>query len=332
MQSWFILRVLCRRLENGDKMGKENIKAPDSIIAAEMSIDGDVAFAGSIVINGRISGMVKGEKAKLGDSGIIDGDVVLKEFDCGGRVKGSVSAERLWMRKGSEIEGTIFAREFDMVPGAMFNGDMKVGQVPDAAPVSQTRGSVGSAAPADSSEKKRVIVPAGADHEKAVLDGEADASIVDGLAGALSGGSSVIMVVSRETESRRQVCDELRDRLKDRYAQVFIDEPTGSFGEMLLRVARGFGIDLTDYSDQEVMLGDLAASMSGSGRYLLVLDNVERMYPATLERMIRYLAADENGENEMTKLVLFGSPDLKKMLDFGDSSVFTREPDCVFEL
>lgn len=316
-------------------MGKENTKAPDSIIAADMSIDGDLAFSGTIVINGQINGMVKGDQAKLGNSGTIVGDVVLKDFDCGGTVKGSVSSQRLKMRKGSEIEGAISVREFEMVPGAVFSGEMKVGQAPDQTPVQQSGKRGGSGSVVDSAPEKQVPVPSGTDHKRAdseTGEDEIEASIVDGLAGALRGGSSVIMVVSGKTESRGLVCDELKERLEDTYVQLSIDEPTGSFGEMLLKIARGFGIELTDYSDQKVMLRDLAASMSGSGRYLLVVDNVEQMYPATLERMIRYLAADEKGENELTKLVLFGSSDLKKMLDFGDSSVFTREPDCVFEL
>ena len=316
-------------------MVKENNKAPDSIIAEDMSIDGDVAFSGSIVINGQVSGMVKGDQAKLGDSGVIAGDVVLKDFDCGGKVKGSVSSRRLRMRKGSTVEGTISAHEFEMASGAVFSGQMKVGPTSDQTPVPPTGGGGETGSAADSALDNPTVISAGADHKKAALENEAaeaEGSIVDGLASALHGGSSVIMVVSGEPESRRQVCKELTDRLTGAYEQLFIDEPTGSFAEMLLRVAKGFGIDLTDYSDQDVMISDLAASMSGTDKYLLVLDNVERMYPATLERMIRYLAADENGENELTKLVLFGSTDLKKMLDFGDSTVFTREPDCVFEL
>ena len=297
-----------------------------------MSIDGDISFSGTIVIDGQVNGSVKGNQLKMGDSGMIAGDVIVKDFDCGGKVRGVVSSQQLRMRKGSEIEGAIFARELEMVPGALVNGEMRIGPDQEYNRTPPVGGSVGLSVSADTSAEKPGVVIGDTDSEDATSDYDevqTESSIVDGLAGALDGGSSVIMVVSEEADSRRLVYRDLKKRLGARYEQLFIEEPTGSFGEMLVRVAKGFGIELSDLSDQEVMIRDLSASMSGSGRNILVLDNVERMYPATLERMIQYLAADENGENELTKLLLFGSTDLKKMLDFGDSSIFTREPDCV---
>ena len=317
-------------------MVKDNKKAPGSIIAAEMSIDGDVRFAGAVEINGRISGMVEGDNAELGRSGTIVGDVVVKDFDCGGTVKGAVSSQRVRMRTAAIIEGNISAVELEMVPGSVFVGEMKIGKEPGRPP-ERSAGTNSEVGPEGSYESgSSDVVLEGANRQKTPAEADAevkeDGSLVDGLVGALRGGSSVIMVVSEEAASRRLVYDELKDRLNDSYVHLFIDEPTGSFGEMLLKVAGGFGVELSDYSDQETMIRDLAESMAGSGRYILVLDNVERMYPATLERMIRYLAADEKGENEVTKLILLGSEDLKKMIDFGDSRVFIREPDCVFEL
>ncbi|MBC8173516.1 MAG: polymer-forming cytoskeletal protein [Chitinophagales bacterium] len=94
-----------------------------TIVEGQMDSDGDI----------RIEGMVRGTlrvKAKLalGQTGIIEGDVICKNADIEGRIIGDIEAsELLTLKASSVVEGNIYTNKIVVEIGARFNGICNMG-------------------------------------------------------------------------------------------------------------------------------------------------------------------------------------------------------------
>ncbi|PIE64919.1 MAG: hypothetical protein CSA26_06185 [Desulfobacterales bacterium] len=286
-----------------------------SVITSDMTITGDVLFKGSLRVDGQIDGSIQGEQLFLGSNGMLDSDINVDTFNCQGSLQGNVTATHIVVEKTARIMGTIEAKDLDMAPEAVFTGVMKIGSIPDPERKNES--------PARSKKTETASI-----NTKISLE----SSVFEGLIAALSGGSSLIMIISDDKHERNSLCDTLRDHFVPNSPTVILDKPTGSFKEIMMSIASGYGIELTDCLEQEAMVKDLSLAMDDPARFLLIVNNVETMYPATLERMLRYFAGDENGNKPLVRLVLCGGYELKKMMLPGQSRFFVRDPDCTLEL
>lgn len=92
-------------------------------------VEGTVQSDGDI----RIEGMVRGTlqvKAKLalGQTGIIEGDVVCRNADIEGKILGDIEvAELLTLKASSFVEGNIYTNKIIVENGARFNGICNMG-------------------------------------------------------------------------------------------------------------------------------------------------------------------------------------------------------------
>ena len=107
--------------------GSEKASAQDgiSIISIEMSLVGNVTFKGSLRLDGKVEGNVKGEHLVLGASGRIVGDVDADNVVCHGHVEGNVAAKKLFVMKGSTITGRVETSDLSVESGAQLNGEIK---------------------------------------------------------------------------------------------------------------------------------------------------------------------------------------------------------------
>ena len=99
-----------------------------SIIAAGMTITGDVESGGVVKVDGRIDGSVIGARqVLLGHGGTIRGNVVADEIVIGGTVDGSVSAhERLELQSTAVVNGDIETKSIVVLEGAKINGVVRM--------------------------------------------------------------------------------------------------------------------------------------------------------------------------------------------------------------
>ncbi len=99
-----------------------------SIIAAGMTITGDVESGGVVKVDGRIEGSVTGARqVLLGHGGTIRGNVVAEEVVIGGTVDGAVSArERLELQASAVVNGDIETRSIVVLEGAKINGIVRM--------------------------------------------------------------------------------------------------------------------------------------------------------------------------------------------------------------
>ncbi len=101
-----------------------------SIVGAGMTMEGDSETDGSIRIEGTIRGNVRaGKSVVIGKDGLLEGNIYTQDAVIGGRILGAVYAEsHLELQETSEISGEIQARQIRVKDGAVFQGQMTVGE------------------------------------------------------------------------------------------------------------------------------------------------------------------------------------------------------------
>lgn len=111
------------------------VKSPDSptqsinLIGAGTVIEGEVKSNGDIRIDGTIVGSVSSKaKVVIGNSGVINGDVVCQNADISGTVKGKTSvSELLFLKSSARINGDIVTGKLVVEAGASFTGSCNMG-------------------------------------------------------------------------------------------------------------------------------------------------------------------------------------------------------------
>jgi cytoskeletal protein CcmA (bactofilin family) len=120
--------------------GKDGAQKPDgrspgspveavlSIVAAGMTITGDVQTAGVLKVDGEINGSITGARqVLLGRGGVVRGNVTAGEVVVGGNVEGSVSAlDRLELQATAAVHGDIDTRSIVVIEGAKINGMVRM--------------------------------------------------------------------------------------------------------------------------------------------------------------------------------------------------------------
>lgn len=96
--------------------------ATPSIIAADLSIRGDLASDGELLIEGRIDGDVNARKVTVGPDASIEGDVLAEELVVHGTIKGRVRCDSATLKSTAHIEGDVYHRTLTVDAGATVDG------------------------------------------------------------------------------------------------------------------------------------------------------------------------------------------------------------------
>lgn len=115
---------------------KESVSPPavtpnseSNFLASDVSIQGDLRFAGSLVFDGRLRGETKSEGAlSLQSNALLEGDISVKSLIVAGKVVGNVTAtESVHLTATGVVIGDIITGELSMEANAVFRGQAKVG-------------------------------------------------------------------------------------------------------------------------------------------------------------------------------------------------------------
>ena len=92
-------------------------------------INGDVTTEGDIRIDGRVTGnVVSKAKVVIGNTGVIEGDVICQNAYIDGRVNGNLQVtELLILSKTANITGDLVLKKLVVEEGAKFNGKCTMG-------------------------------------------------------------------------------------------------------------------------------------------------------------------------------------------------------------
>lgn len=101
----------------------------DHLFGERMSIVGDLRFAGTFVVEGKIKGTVVADDSgdavvKLYERGTIEGQIQAPTAEIDGELIGDVTADRLRLGPTARIRGNVYYRVLEMAAGAQVNGQM----------------------------------------------------------------------------------------------------------------------------------------------------------------------------------------------------------------
>lgn len=130
-------------------------------------------------------------------------------------------------------------------------------------------------------------------------------------------GRSLLKLVGQEGYGKSIFCRIVEERLPQGYRAVIVPGLSGSFEELLLHILGAVGAEHRivegRQEDTEETWRDQLAALSAAGTHLvLIIDEVEKMFAATLERLLR-LVTEEAGKANLT-LLLVGRPELDERL------------------
>ncbi|GIK69892.1 MAG: hypothetical protein BroJett020_11870 [Bacteroidota bacterium] len=110
---------------------KENDLVSINILRNGTHIEGNIRTNGDIRIDGILKGSLTCEgKLVVGESGIIEGEILCKSADISGNLKAKISVkELLQLRSTANINGDIFTSKIAIEPGANFTGNCRMGAV-----------------------------------------------------------------------------------------------------------------------------------------------------------------------------------------------------------
>jgi cytoskeletal protein CcmA (bactofilin family) len=105
------------------EMRSEDTKL-STVIAKGTKIVGNVNMEGNVRVDGHIKGKVTtSEVLTIGKTGVVDGEVQVKEAVIGGKIKGNlVASQRVELESKATILGDVTTRVFVIKEGGVFHG------------------------------------------------------------------------------------------------------------------------------------------------------------------------------------------------------------------
>ncbi len=130
-------------------------------------------------------------------------------------------------------------------------------------------------------------------------------------------GKPLIKLIGREGSGKTLICRVIVDRLPAQYEVVYIDNPVGSFDDLLRIACIDLGMHLSGKHDSANSLHELRQLLetqrSAKKKIVLIVDGAEKLFLATLERLVRFV--NDNREDLGLTIVLAGRPGLDANLE-----------------
>ncbi len=296
--------------------------AVDSIIPATMTVVGDITCRGLVRIDGVVQGRIHGQRLVIGSTGRVCGEAELQQLTCFGTFEGSIQVEHLHLQASGRLQGTIVVGELAVAAGARI----------DSVVHGREAWLLGRAA-AEQASQGGALAPATDEGERVSEFGAptpGSAKELEDLLVALQGGSRLLVVIDDHKERRARFLGLAKEWFSSHYRVATLLDPRGTVQDLFGRIAMHQGVTVTDDVDA-VMLGKAVChELSENGRGLVLIDNAESMFPATLEALLRVLA--EIPLASAPQVILLGGQELRKLQDLRFSAETLGAPGCLFDL
>ncbi len=108
--------------ETGLRSAAPRSQQGGSLIARDMTLEGNLTGGGELQVDGAIKGDVRVERVTIGEGGHVDGGVYAEAVEVRGRVSGSITAKQVRLHGSCHVEGDISHEQLAMEIGAFFQG------------------------------------------------------------------------------------------------------------------------------------------------------------------------------------------------------------------
>jgi cytoskeletal protein CcmA (bactofilin family) len=98
-----------------------------SFVGAESEFRGELTVAGTLRMDGVVTGRVKADEVILSEAATINGDILARRIIVGGKVEGNIrAAERVEIGSTGKVRGDIFTNSLSVMEGGEFNGKVEM--------------------------------------------------------------------------------------------------------------------------------------------------------------------------------------------------------------
>jgi cytoskeletal protein CcmA (bactofilin family) len=102
--------------------GRRSATKVASLIADDISIEGNIKGDGELQVDGVVVGDVTIARLTIGESGRIDGSITSDVAEVRGRVTGAITAKQVRLYASAHVDGDITHEQLTMEAGAYFQG------------------------------------------------------------------------------------------------------------------------------------------------------------------------------------------------------------------
>ncbi|MGW8195739.1 MAG: AAA family ATPase [Desulforhopalus sp.] len=306
-------------------------KERESLIGQTMSIVGEVACKGRVVLEGRVEGSFTGKNLVIGETGQFLGQGTGESIECAGRIEGHIRTISFRLLKTGHYVGKVETRDLMVEPGAVLDSDLQSGSpvwreyAPDWAH--------------DKGDPPLAMVEL---HN--AFNGKERACCMDvpwserldmfsHLLKLLDRGKPLIKITGTEGSGKSVLVEKLCDCLPETYQIVQIKNQVGSVSDLLQEIASGLGLRGAHTSDSpaecmEQLRPILNSRIRAGNRVVVIVDDAHKMYPATLEGITRLLTNGYGEGETMALVVLLGTGDLESKMVPTMTEYFEDETNC----
>ncbi len=141
--------------------------------------------------------------------------------------------------------------------------------------------------------------------------------ILDSLLQDIGSGKPLIKLVGSEGSGKTLLCRVLVERLPEGYEAIYLDDPVGSFEALMRVICLDLGMEPAGEDGPVNMVEELRLQLrlraEQHHRVVLIIDEAEKLFLATLERVVRLVCDTE--EAGMLTILLAGRTGLDTNLD-----------------
>ncbi len=100
-------------------------RVPPSIISADLVITGNLVSEGEIQIDGTVKGDIQSRELLVGETALIEGEIVAEAIRVHGKVDGQIKALNVSLAKSAHVVGDILHDNLSIETGAFLEGHCK---------------------------------------------------------------------------------------------------------------------------------------------------------------------------------------------------------------
>ncbi len=311
----------------------------ESRIDRSMCIAGKVRSLGHVVIEGKVEGDLDCTSMKVARGGALLGDIHAEEIECFGTIEGRIKTRKFIMRKDGCHTGTVETAELRVEPGAFIDCALHGGVFPPSGIEEGGRGAT----------ETRVFTESVADWDRlaAVFESNAQQCIMDvpwserkelldQILALLEKDKPLIKITGEPGSGKSTMIAKLKEVLSDETDLFVLEEPVGSVRDLLAAVAGYLQVPVHADDRQGDIVGKIKDVLAPDGcirrKMVLAVDDVQMMYPATMEGVIRQLTSAYGGEEALLQIILLGTGEMEKKLVHTTREYFEDETNCLLAL
>lgn len=315
------------------------MKENRSIIAGSMQVKGDIVTDGDLVLNGELQGSFVGKDLTISTSGRILGEIKCTTVECAGRLEGRVETKSLKLVKGGCQVGIVVTGELEVESGAIIDCVMQSSSTDNA--IIYT----------DKIPETKVTKVDLSKYLNTFKEGERPccfevpwserSELYGHIIDLLKKKKPLIKVVGESGSGKTALVDKLLRDTTDQYELLHLQEKVGSVTTLLKEVAARLGLsDCEKYTGQAQLLGEIRLELTKrrekGERVVLLIDDGQEMFQATMEGVIRLLSGaygeEEVDPSECLHIILFGTRKMKSNMVATILEYFEDETNCQLTL